>query len=157
MKNITGSLFMDVYIGRGDSVVHNALLQLYMRNYERLSCTREVLINFTIHSDYSLIEINEGMSFLGESLPAHINMLHTITSDDTVAKDFAKVTIIMAGVKEPVEAIVEEVTLCFEINKALNDKFINLAQKHKKTNGEFLEEILNEYCREKPVNISCFS
>ena len=110
-----------------------------------------------LHSDYSLIEINEGMSFLGESLPAHINMLHTITSDDTVAKDFAKVTIIMAGVKEPVEAIVEEVTLYFEINKALNDKFINLAQKHKKTNGEFLEEILNEYCREKPVNISCFS
>jgi len=48
----------------------------------------------------------------------------------------------------------EEVTLCFEINKALNDKFINLAQKHKKTNGEFLEKILNEYCREKPVNIS---
>ena len=156
MTNTTGSQFMDVYIGRGDGVVRNALVQLYMRNYERLSRTSDVLVNFEIHSDYSLIEINEAMRFLGESLLEDTNMAHTITCDDTVAKDFAKVTIIMEGVREPVKAIVEEVTLCFEINKALNDKFINLAQKHKKTNGEFLEEILNEYCREKPVNISCF-
>ena len=155
LNHDAGSLFMDVYMGRCDNVVRNALLQLYMRNYERLSCSSAVLVNFNMHPDYSLTEINEGVSFLGESLPEHTNIAFTITcDDDTVAKDFAKVTIIMAGIIESVDSIVEEVTLCFETNKALNDKFINLAQKHKKTKAEFLEEILNEYCREKPVNIS---
>lgn len=154
LKHNNGSAFIDVYIGRGDSVIRDALLQLYMRNYEILNCTRGVLVNFKIHSGHSLVAINEGMNFLGESLPSGSNMAFTTTCEDTVAKDYAKVTIIMAGVKEPVDQIVEEVPLCFEVNKALNDKFIDLAQKHKKTNAQFLEEILNEYCSEKPVDIS---
>ena len=154
LKHNNGSAFMDVYIGRGDSVVRDALLQLCMRNYERLSCTSGVLVNFKIHSGHSLVEINEGMNFLGESLPSGTNMAFTTTCDDTVAKDYAKVMIIMVGVKEPEAVIDEEVILCFEINKALNEKFMDLAQKHKKTNAQFLEDILNEYCSEKPIDLS---
>lgn len=154
LNHTYGSAFMDVYIGRGRGIASKVLLQLYMQNYDRFNRASGVLVNFKIHSDFPIIEINEAMSILGESLSGDTDMAFTTTCDDTVAIDYAKVTIIMAGVKERIDQIAEEVTLCFETNKALNDKFKDLAQKHKKTNAEFLEEILNEYCSEKPVDIS---
>lgn len=154
LEHNDGSVFMDVYIGRSERIAYKAILQLYMQNYERFNGASGALVNFKIHPDLPVIEINEAMNILGESLSDDTNMAFSTTCDATVAKDYAKVTIIMVGVKETVDQIAEEVPLCFEINKALNDKFTDLAQKHKKTNAQFLEEILSEYCSLKPVDIS---
>jgi cell division GTPase FtsZ len=154
LERNNGSAFMDVYIGRCERIAHKAILQLYMQNYSKLKSAVGVLVNFKTHSDFCFFEVDDAMRILGKSLSDGTDLAFTTTCEDTMAKDYAKVTIIMAGVKEPVDQIVEEVALCFEINKALNDKFIDLAQKHKKTNAQFLEEILNEYCSEKPVDIS---
>ena len=154
LNHTYGSVFMDIYIGRGAGIIHKALLQLYMQNYSKLKSAVGVLVNFKTHSDFCFFEVDDAMHILGKSLSDGTDLAFTTTCEDTMAKDYAKVTIIMTGVKEPVDQIVEEVALCFEINKALNDKFTDLAQKHKKTNAQFLEEILNEYCSEKPVDIS---
>lgn len=144
---------VDIELAKGKNAVRNAMLNLYMRNYDLLKGASEVSVSFKTHSNFLLVDIENAMSMLEQSLEDDIDVAFTTTYDDTVTKDFAKVIMTLSGIKDSNNELHESSVLSFKTTRALKDKFSDFAKMNKKTNAQFLEDLLNEYSIAKPVDI----
>ncbi|MDF1881039.1 cell division protein FtsZ [Sulfurimonas sp. MAG313] len=56
-----------------------------------------VLVHFHMHPDFSLIEMNEAMTVIDESADEDADVIFGTTTDDTLALDYIRVTLVATG------------------------------------------------------------
>jgi len=78
-----------------------------------------VLVHFTLHDDYPLAEIDEGMNIVYEKADEDADIIFGTTTDNSLAPDEIKVTIVATGfekskeAKKPANEIKEEIMQSF--------------------------------------------
>jgi len=98
-----------------------------------------VLVHYTMHEDYPIVEIQESMSIIKEKADEFADIIMGTTTDNSLAPDEIKVTIVATGfekAKKQERDSLEEITPSNEVESKEN-KIEKLLSKRKIVGGEF--------------------
>jgi len=117
-----GLALMGMGHDKGDNAAFNAIkkaIESPLLDNLSIDGAMGVLVHFTMHDDYPLAEIDEGMNIIYEKADEEADIIFGTTTDNSLSPDEIKVTIVATGFekdkteKKPVNDIKQEVLQSF--------------------------------------------
>lgn len=102
-----GMALMGVGIHEGDNAAYEAIkaaIESPLLDNMSINGAMGVLVHFSMHPDFPIMEIYEAMNVVNESADDEADIIFGTSTDESLAEDYMKITIVATGFEKEVEA-----------------------------------------------------